>query len=139
MRGVNVLERLKRLLIGLALVGALLPVYGPSVDHHFYERLPGHAHVYGTAAVDEHVHPYQTPHTHRYGDLGGGVFSLPSGDEGGGLTTNVFFTLAVLPLAAAVVVFLSLAMRVVDQRGHLPSGWGPILDPPPPRLAPRLA
>ncbi len=55
MRGSNTKGRAVRLLVGLGLVGALLPAYGPLVDHHFFERLPGHAHTGGTVPFADHV------------------------------------------------------------------------------------
>ena len=47
--------------LGLAIVMVALPLLGPSIDHHFAERQPYHAHVIADAW---HQHDYQDMHAH---------------------------------------------------------------------------
>jgi len=54
-----------RILLSLVVVtAALLPAFGPLVDHHFAERQAGHAHV---GEYVPHVHAYELAHTHTDG------------------------------------------------------------------------
>ncbi len=46
----------------IALLALLIPVAGPAADHHFYERLAFHAHVYLGEEVDiDHEHLSDSP------------------------------------------------------------------------------
>ena len=47
--------------MGLAVLMVALPLLGPSIDHHFAERQPYHAHL---AADAWHEHNYQSLHRH---------------------------------------------------------------------------
>ena len=39
----------------------VLPNIGPLLDHHYVERLPGHAHSYPGDVLPAHVHSYEVP------------------------------------------------------------------------------
>ena len=41
-----------------------LSFFGPLFDHHYAERSPLHDHVYLGDSEPEHVHPFETLHTH---------------------------------------------------------------------------
>jgi len=46
-------------------VGLLfLSYFGPLFDHHYSERQPQHSHVYLGDFTPDHVHPFETQHTH---------------------------------------------------------------------------
>ena len=47
--------------VGLAVLIVALPLLGPSIDHHFAERQPYHAHL---ADYAWHEHTYQDLHAH---------------------------------------------------------------------------
>ncbi len=126
--------RLTRLLFGAALLGVIFPVYGPLVDHHFHERLSGHAHVYVPGAAED-THPFQSSHDHGYGDLAEGALSLPSGDEGGGLLTSLLGAPADLPSLLALFVVSYSAFGSGNRMRPWFDGWSPIPDTPPPRVA----
>ena len=53
-----------------AMVALFLSGIGPLVDHHFAERLPGHAHIYLGSQATDHHHTYQAAHSHSHDDLG---------------------------------------------------------------------
>lgn len=48
----------------LALQAFLMPLLGPLFDHHFFERMPGHDHLYLGMVAPEHVHLFETQHSH---------------------------------------------------------------------------
>jgi hypothetical protein len=67
LEAINLVKAFSRLVIGIAILTLLLPIYGSLLDHHLVERWPDHAHFYlGSAALD-HVHPYEVPHNHGIG------------------------------------------------------------------------
>jgi hypothetical protein len=58
---------LRRLLLAIAVGALMLPVFGPMLEHHFAERQLDHVHIYSGPTVPDHVHPYETPHSHSPG------------------------------------------------------------------------
>jgi hypothetical protein len=121
-----------RLLFGIALLGVLFPVYGPLTDHHFHERLPGHAHLY-ISGTGEHTHPYQYSHAHGYGDLAEGALSLPSGDEHAGSMTNLLGASAILPSLLALFAVSRATTGSGPRMRWRFDGWSSTPDTPPPR------
>ena len=53
-----------RLFLAITVGALLFPVFGPMLEHHFAERQFEHVHIYTGPTVPEHVHPYETPHSH---------------------------------------------------------------------------
>ncbi len=53
-----------RLLLAIAVGALMLPAFGPMLEHHFAERQLEHVHIYVGPAVPDHVHPYETLHSH---------------------------------------------------------------------------
>lgn len=62
----------------VALIALLLPVVGPAVDHHFFERFAVHAHVYLDEPVLDHGHYYDADSENA--DVDSGSFVATSGD-----------------------------------------------------------
>ena len=53
-----------RLFLAITVGALFLPVFGPMLEHHFAERQLEHVHIYVGTAVADHVHPYETLHSH---------------------------------------------------------------------------
>jgi len=47
----------------LVVLAAILPVFGPAIDHHFYERLSSHSHVYMDKNSLDHDHVHEPEFT----------------------------------------------------------------------------
>ena len=48
-------------LTAIAMAVLVLPSIGPLLDHHYVERLPGHAHTYPGDVLPAQVHSYEVP------------------------------------------------------------------------------
>lgn len=67
--------------VGVLVLGLLLPFFGPLLDHHFAERFPHHGHIYVTSVGPDHLHAYAIPHHHHAGGhshVHGGLFPIAS-------------------------------------------------------------
>ena len=134
---------LARWCTALVIATQLLYLLGPVADHHFIERLPGHAHIYPSSAPLQHLHPLQTAHTHTAvmpsppgASLpleGNGLIYLPSDGDGSTLT-HCGLTMGLL-VASVVLVFAAHMQRVPQQQPRPYAGPFSFLGPPPPRLA----
>jgi hypothetical protein len=83
----------------------LLPIYGPAVDHHFAERIPGHAHVYLGEVLPDHTHPYEAEHDHAHTDTAKGdgiVFLNEHEANDGGMTSLMLHPAPLLPILGGV-------------------------------------
>ena len=64
------LQRLAiNLLCLLVVLSLVLLSFGPTLDHHFAERHPGHQHIYLGSATPDHSHAFEQFHRHDSGEL----------------------------------------------------------------------
>ena len=54
------------LLVLVTLYALVLSFSGTVFDHHYAERQTNHKHIYLGRITPNHIHPYETPHTHFY-------------------------------------------------------------------------
>ena len=134
---------LARWCTALVIATQLLYLLGPVADHHFIERLPGHAHIYPNGAPLQHLHLLQTAHSHTAvapsppgASLpleGNGLIYLPYDGDGSTLTQGGF--IIGLLVAAVVLAAAAYLQRIRQRQPHPYAGQIPFLEPPPPRLA----
>ena len=108
---------LRSWLMGVALLGLLLPGVGPLVDHHFAERYYHHGHLFLGPDGQRHVHDYGFTHQH-YPPLPGAPDAPGAGEE------VVFLTST--DAAGTGLVFLPAVSMNVDAIFDN-SGDGPLL------------
>jgi hypothetical protein len=126
------------LLAMLVVVSLMSPVYGPLLDHHFAERLPGHGHVYPGGVSVYHAHPDETPHHHHpvtgqpEGGTENGIIFLPPHHDG--VPSFAMAFAGVLP-AALVAIFVPLLELALSASESVYFSRPSSPEPPPPRPA----
>ena len=121
--------------LGVVLALALLlPAAGPPLDHHFFERLPTHTHLYLKGLPEYHEHAAFAPHTHDDGNAGRplGLVVLPDPESMLLLLGLPALALAALLSLLPVPSLLTVLLARFSSRQEQTSPGPPV---PPPRIA----
>lgn len=123
------------LVILLAIVGLLLPAYGPALESGYAEMLPGHSHVF-LAQTPGHSHSYATnaAGADTTGE-GGGVLALPGIDNSGSIAIVVAAAFAALASGVALIAPVTTVRSwVFRQLALVTNALVPTTPPPKPSL-----
>ena len=122
-------------LVSVMALAMLLPPWGQLLDHHFVERLPWHDHLYHGRVSVQHLHPFETPHTHGEAEYGsdGGIIFLPPDEEGALGLGGFDLAFAFLTIFVVLTIPPTLAL-VLSQDPRRPLSLSPAPLAPPPRL-----
>ena len=106
-------------------IGMLLPVYGPTVDKGYAEKLPTHSHVIlkGGSIAAHRTAPASSD----------GVLAVPGPDQGGAFAIVVAVAAAAFAVAAGVPLSGGPMRRIPMGAFLVPMGWRDKVASPPPR------
>ena len=129
-----------RLGLALAALALWFSAYAPLLDHHFAERLPGHAHVYPKGSLIDHEHSYEQPHSHPPSAGTSALaesrspIAVPSGHAGGGVISAFMVDTAVLPSIVGPLLLPLLLLAASSGRDLARASMVSFVDTPPPQF-----